>query len=88
MKKGILAFLVLASALTSCTQNQRAKKLGGTSTINLPQGQKLVNVTWKDNQIWYLTRQMNSADSAEAYTFQEKSSYGIMEGTVILKESK
>ena len=88
MKKGILAILVLASALTSCTQNERAKSFGGTATVNLPQGQKLVNITWKEDQIWYLTRPMNSADTAETYTFQEESSYGMMEGTVVLKESK
>jgi uncharacterized lipoprotein YehR (DUF1307 family) len=88
MKKGILAIMVLAFALTSCTENERAKQFGGTATVNLPQGQKLVNVTWKEDEIWYLTRSMNSTDTAETYTFQEESSYGMMEGTVILKESK
>lgn len=83
MKKGILAILVLASALTSCTENER-----GTATVNLPQGQKLVNIAWKQNQIWYLTRPMYFTDSAETYTFQKESSYGFMEGTVVLKESK
>lgn len=87
MKKVILSILAI-SLLASCTQNERAKSFGGTATVNLPQGQKLVNITWKEDQIWYLTRTMNSSDSAETYTFQEKSSYGMMEGTVILKETK
>ncbi len=87
MKKAILAIAVIVS-MASCTQNERAKSFGGTATINLPQGQKLVNITWKEDQIWYLTRPMSSTDSAETYTFQEESSYGVMEGTVILKESK
>jgi hypothetical protein len=87
MKKVILSIVAIAM-LASCTQNERAKSFGGTATVNLPQGQKLVNITWKEDQIWYLTRPMNSADTAETYTFQEESSYGMMEGTVILKESK
>jgi hypothetical protein len=87
MKKVILSILAI-SLLASCTQNERAKSFGGTATVNLPQGQKLVNITWKEDQIWYLTRTMNSSDSAETYTFQEESSYGMMEGTVILKETK
>ena len=87
MKKAILAIAVIVS-MASCTQNERAKSFGGTATVNLPQGQKLVNITWKEDQIWYLTRPMSSTDTAETYTFQEESSYGMMEGTVILKESK
>ena len=87
MKKVILSILAI-SLLASCTQNERAKSFGGTATVNLPQGQKLVNITRKEDQIWYLTRTMNSSDSAETYTFQEESSYGMMEGTVILKETK
>lgn len=87
MKK-VFVFAILAITFASCTQNERAKNFGGTATVNLPEGQKLVNVTWKEDQIWYLTRPMNSTDSAETYTFQEESSYGMMEGTVILKESK
>lgn len=87
MKKAFL-FAILAITFASCTQNERAKNFGGTATINLPAGQKLINVTWKNDELWYLTRPMNSSDSAETYTFKEESSYGIMEGTVILKETK
>ncbi len=74
--------------LASCTENQRAKSFGGTSTINLPKGEKLVNVTWKADQIWYLTKPMKSDETPETYTYREESSLGVIEGTVILKESK
>jgi hypothetical protein len=87
MKKSIIAVAAILS-LAACTQNERAKSFGGTATIDLPKGQKLVTVTWKEKEIWYLTRPMSATDSAESYTFQEESSYGVMEGTVILKESK
>lgn len=74
--------------LASCTENQRAKSFGGTSTMKLPKGEKLVNVTWKGDEIWYLTRPMKSDESPETYTYREESSLGVIEGTVILKESK
>jgi hypothetical protein len=74
--------------LASCTENQRAKSFGGTSTMNLPKGEKLVNVTWKGDEIWYLTRPMKSDESPETYTYREESSLGVIEGTVIIKESK
>ncbi len=82
-----LAF-VMSIALGSCTQNQRAKKFGGNAELTLPKGQKLMTVTWKDANLWYLTRPMNEGDSAEVYTFHEESSYGVLEGTYTIREVK
>lgn len=73
---------------TSCTKNQRVKQFGGKATVELPAGQKLVHCTWKDSNLWYLTRPMTQKDSAETYTFQEKSNFGMIEGTYIIKERK
>ena len=72
MKK-VLSILLLAITLASCTENARVKSFGGEGTLNLPKGQKLVNVTWKETELWYLTRSMNSTDVAETYQFQEES---------------
>jgi hypothetical protein len=87
MKK---VFLVVLSGmlLTSCTENERVKSWGGEGTIKLPKGKKLVNVTWKETQIWYLTREMDSNDVAETYEFHEESSYGVVEGTYKIIETK
>jgi hypothetical protein len=74
--------------LVSCTENSRVKNFGGTGNINLPQGQKLVNVTWKENQIWYLTRKMKKDETPETYQFQEESSWGVVEGTYNIRETK
>jgi hypothetical protein len=85
----IFLVIVLASVIwmtTSCTKNARVKRFGGTATIELPANQKLVNCTWKDSNLWYLTRPMTKKDSVETYTFQEKSNHGIIEGTYIIKE--
>lgn len=87
MKKVLLA-IMMGVMVTSCTENSRVKSFGGEGTINLPKGRKLVNVTWKENQVWYLTRPMNSTDVAETYQFQEESSWGVIEGTYNIIETK
>ncbi len=82
-----LIFICIILAV-GCTENQRAKNFGGNSTYELPKRQKLVLVTWKDNNIWYLTRSMKESETAETYTFQEESSFGLLNGTVTIKETK
>jgi hypothetical protein len=87
MKKLFLV-IVMGVMVTSCTENNRVKNWGGEGNINLPKGRKLVNVTWKETEIWYLTRPMDSNDVAETYQFQEESSWGVMEGTYNIIETK
>jgi hypothetical protein len=85
----ILLLIISVSVFaSSCTQNSRAKKWGGTASITLPTGKKLVNVTWKGESLWYMTRPMRSDDVAETYEFQEESSYGMIEGTYVIREVK
>jgi hypothetical protein len=90
--KRFLILALLALTLASCTDQQMAKDFGGSATVNLPAGEKLVNVTWKGPyDIWYLTRKMTEKDSAETYTFrQEKGSVFDLtgDGQVIIKETK
>jgi hypothetical protein len=87
MKKVILS-LILGTMVVSCSENNRVKNWGGEGTINLPKGRKLVNVTWKESQIWYLTRPMTDNDVAETYQFHEESSWGMVEGTYNIIETK
>jgi hypothetical protein len=54
--------------------------------IDLPKGEKLIEATWKGEDLWYLTRPMRSNESPEIYIFREDSSFGVMEGTVTFKE--
>lgn len=84
--KYIILFVVVL--LTSCTDNQRVRLYGGTEEINLPPNTKLINVTWKNTHMWILTRSMRSDEQAEKFQFSEKSSFGLLEGTVIINESK
>ena len=89
MKKLFLPTLLLTSlSFMSCTDNSRARHWGGTQTINLEPGQKLIEATWKESGLWYLTRPMRENEKAEIFTFQEDSQYGIMEGKVVFIETK
>jgi hypothetical protein len=88
MKK-LIALLVLVITFTSCTENYKTRMLGGTDTVQLESGKRLVNITWKSNSnissdLWILTKQDTTKPST--YLFEEKSSFGIMEGKVIVIE--
>lgn len=86
MKKLFILALAIFS-LASCTENQRAKNFGGNSTVNLEPNRKLVVITWKDDELWYLTKPIDSTEKPETYKFQEESSWGLIEGTVTIVES-
>lgn len=89
MKKLTLLVAILCLGLTSCTDNTRARVWGGTETVTLQPGVRLVNVTWKGSEdtttsLWMLTKRDTTKPTT--YSFKEKSSLGIMEGEVIIKE--
>lgn len=89
MKKRIIyALLLLCLLLSGCTEQTITRNLGGTMTLDLKPGQKLEEITWKDDQLWYLTRPMKEDEEPETHTFQESSEWGIIEGTVIIIEYK
>lgn len=87
MKKFLLgSFLVLLIGLTGC--QTVAKNFGGSITIDLDPNQKLEEITWKDNDLWYLTKPMTLNDVAETHTFQQSKDFGVFEGTVTIVEHK
>lgn len=90
MKKKIIAgialLVVMGFSLIGC--KSVAKSYGGTISIDVPKGQKVIEATWKDSNVWYLTRPMREDEKPEIFTFQEDSNLGIIEGKVIFKESK
>ena len=80
----VLLMAVVAACTTSCTANERARNFGGTEHITLDKGERLVNMTWKQDDLWVLTKQDSTKPST--YTFREKSSYGVMEGKIVITE--
>lgn len=87
MKKIILAFVILTTlALTSC--NYFARKWGGNVTVNLEPGEKLVEATWKDANLWYLVEPMEDDYVPKTKIFKEASLYGVCEGQVTFIETR
>jgi len=88
MKKVLLALTILITIimLSGCFGNAITRQFGGTITIKLESGKKLVNCTWKDNEFWYLVRDKRNDEKPETFEFIEKSNLGVVEGKVIIKE--
>ena len=85
MRKFIVILLIALFATaccTSCTQNQRAKSWGGNATVKVPEGTEFVNVTWKNDNLWVLVKDLKTGD----YKFYEESSWGLLEGTYTIKD--
>jgi hypothetical protein len=87
---GIMMIVIVGISFiaTSCTDNQRARGWGGTMTINLEPNEKLVNVTWKETDMWLLTRPMVAGEQPQVYKFKEKSTFGVMQGEITIVESR
>lgn len=81
---------MLAAALlfSSGCDNYMAKHWGGTMKVDLQCGQKLFDITWKDDNFWYATRSFRDGEFPEEYVFHAKSEFGMMEGSVIIKECR
>lgn len=86
MRKCLLVLLVLVVAFAGC--GKFAKTFGGTITVQIDKGQKVLNASWKDSNLWVLTRPMKSDEVAERYRYREFSNLGIIQGEVVLVESK
>ena len=87
MKKIILILTVICMAFVSCNQ-YNTRNFGGKTIINLKPGEKLIEATWKDNNLWYLVEPIDSDYVPKIKTFKESSTMGIMEGEVTFIESR
>lgn len=84
MKKllAILCLIVFSACyFSSCTENSRARRFGGTTEIKIKPNEKLINITWKDNDMWVLTEDTVT----HIKYFRESSSWGIWNGEIIIK---
>ena len=89
MKKVVMQLMAMtAIALSGCTENKRAKEYGGEMMIEVPKDRKVVTATWKDSQLWYLTRPRKQGERAETWVLQEKSNFGWMEGKIQFVEKE
>ena len=88
MRKIFISIVLIGTLLLTGCDQLVAKNFGGDYTLELPQGEKLVNVTWKEDSLWYLTEPMDNDYEPQTYKFQADTVFGVFEGTVTLIESK
>ena len=82
--------LVLSAIVfyNSCDQYV-TRNAGGTTKITLDPGEKLIEVTWKnDGDLWYLVEPMDSDYVPKTKIFKESSTLGVLEGKVIFVETR
>lgn len=83
-----LAALAIGTVILLTGCQEVVRDFGGSMILELPANQKLEEITWKENSLWYLTRPMTEDDIAETHTFQQSSEWGVFEGTVTIIEKK
>ena len=81
MKKFLLIIATLL-LLVSCTEQNRARNLGGEVTIKVPVGYKVTSATWKEDNIFYFLEPMEDGYVPKEKKFIESSSYGLFETEV------
>jgi len=87
MIRKYITILMVMIMLCGCHSDTRS--LGGSMTLELPKGQKLEEITWKDDSaLWYLTRPMRDDEKPEIHTFKADTEWGVFEGTVTVIESR
>lgn len=87
MKKFII-LAVIALSLSSCTENQRARTFGGTATINVEKGKKVMMATWKGDDLFYMVEDMEPDYVPHNKELIEFSNFGVIESKVVFKESR
>lgn len=88
MKKLMLIGMIALTVAAGCGRNDVTRSFGGEKTIELDPGRKLEEITWKDADIFLLTRPMREDEEPETHTFQEISNWGVWEGTVTIVEKE
>ena len=49
---------------------------------------KTEEITWKDDDLWYLTRPMRDNESAETHTFDQSTDFGFEGQVIIIEKNK
>lgn len=75
----------IALMLAGCDQ-MTTRHFGGTTTVQLPCGEKFINASWKENNIWYATRPATVSDNFHTIVYRESSIAGILQGKVMFYE--
>lgn len=80
MKK-ILVSSIIIMGIFSCTDNTMVRRYGGNEEVALKKNEKLLNVSWKEEDLWVLTIDTTT----QIKYFREKSRLGVFEGEISFK---
>lgn len=84
----VIAILLSVGIYAGIDNQAITKTMGGTTTVILEPNRKLVSLSWKDNNLWVLSRNMEPRETPDTYHYDERSRFGVLEGRVIVIESK
>lgn len=86
----IFTFIIFGGYFYFNTLWQRhAKMVGGSFTVTLSKGQKLLNAEFKGNDsVYTLTRDMRSDEFPESYKLHEHTVYGVLGQTIKIEERR
>ena len=85
----VVVFFLGSAVYWNCAGcgQKMARSWGGTYTVDLPAGERLVNATWKDDELWYLHRPMQTGELPSETVFQQKKAgAGHVDGQVVFHE--
>lgn len=90
MKKSIKFLLIVIAVIsfTGCTEQIRARSLGGNIDIDVPAGYKVTSATWKECDLFYFIEPMEDGYEPKEKMFIESSAFGIMESQITFKEKR
>ncbi|EGO63535.1 hypothetical protein ALO_12536 [Acetonema longum DSM 6540] len=83
-----MIILVVVMFAAGCTSQNATKNFGGETVIELPAKTKFVNVEWSKSDLWIIQRPMRTEEYPETITIKQHSSWGVLSGTIIIKESR
>ena len=78
-----LTILISVFILSACEQSI-TRNFGGHSTQSIPAGTTLMNITWKQDNMWILYHDPKTGNCV----FQESSNMGILQGSVTIPNCK
>ena len=84
-----LVLILLALVAPGCTRQMMVRRWGSTMQEDLPAGRKLCVVMWDhEDHLWFLTRPARPEAVPVAYRLDEQSSFGVLQGHVLINETK
>lgn len=93
MKKVVIVVVLVVLAIAALTsvwkieQNSFQRKIGGTITIDVPEGMKVMSATIDPGgSVFYLTEPFDSGYTPKTKVLREESNLGFIELTVKFKE--